>query len=542
MKVRFHTRHIPRELMNFNTLLANILRDNGLCDTVDPDMLRRLADIGVDTIETRLVWWEVEPQPGVFDFSRFERALERIEQSGLRPGLFAWFQHPPKWYDVSHDHHARFRCLEHDRDTEILSLWDSKTLDVYDRLYGEIARRFGERIRFLYACISGDFGEVCYPSGIEHYHFSSPHNHEGFWCGDRMARADFARAMRRKYSSLDELNAAWSTRLSNWDENLMPSIPMSGHSLRRRRDFADWYTNSLMRFTDAAGAAARRHFPRHEIAVPLGFPFEKLWVGQIKSQAVKISAKHRLVARWTGMAWLKSFERTNVLARRFASAAHFYGTEFATEAASTLTPDNAANGLYEALANGATLIHDDPGNMFGAEEVHRKLRPMLRGGPPVCRAAVLYPLCDELYEIDDFQLDPFIDRAASLRRQCDYDICDHHMMIDGYLKRLDDLLVLVPTVIDLAALPMIQEFLDRGGRVWLCGNATLRTLDASAQLQEPSWQTPGGVRRIDAFPTISPFDQLTSTEPAYFTVHDDCVTRYTPATCRIDRLPLPDRS
>lgn len=543
MKVRFHSRHIPQELMNFDRWLAVELRDkHGLCSVVEPDVLRRLKDAGVDTIETRLVWWEIEPEPGRFDFSRFERALERIEQSGLRPGLFPWFQHPPKWYDAAHEKHARFRCLEHGQDTTILSLFDPKTLEVYDRLYAEVARRFGRRVQFLYVCISGDFGEVCYPSGVDHYHFSSPHNHEAFWCGDRMARADFVGAMRKKYSSLDQLNDAWLTHFSDWNEDLMPALPMRQHSLRRRRDFADWYVGSLMRFTDAAGEVARRHFPDHEIAVPLGFPFEKLWVGQIKSQAVKIAAKHRLVARWTGMGWLKSFDRTNVLARRFASAAHFYGAEFGTEAASPFTRENSADALYECLANGATLVHDDPGNMFGHEAVYRKLRPMLRGSPPVCRAAVLYPLSNELYEIDDFRLDDFIDRAARLRHQCDYDICDQHMIADGYLKRLDDLLVLVPTVIDVAAIPMIQEFLNRGGRLWLYGNASLQVIDTNAQIHEPLWQTPGRVRQVDAFPAIAPFDQFRSSEPAFFTVHEDCVTRYTPATCTIDRLPLSNHS
>ena len=97
MKVRFHSRHIPRELLNFDTPTGVEVRNNGLCDALEPDMLARLKDQGVETMETRMVWWEVEPEPGRFNFSRFERDLSKIENAGLKPGVFPWFQHPPAW-------------------------------------------------------------------------------------------------------------------------------------------------------------------------------------------------------------------------------------------------------------------------------------------------------------------------------------------------------------------------------------------------------------------------------------------------------------
>lgn len=547
MNVRFHSRHIPRELLNFQAPTGVLVRDNGLCDANEPEILAKLRAHGIEAVETRLVWWEIEPRPGSFDFSRFERDLDRIEKAGLSVGVFPWFQHPPAWYNEGSHGHVRFRCLEHGEDSTILSQWDAKTLEVYDRLYGELARRYGDRISFLYAGIGGDFGEVCYPSGVRHYLFSPPHNHEGFWCGDRLARQDFQRSMRRKYQSLGDLNAAWSTRFSTWNDDLMPTLPIRTHGLARRRDFADWYVGSLMRFTDAAAGLIRGHFPRTDIAVPLGFPFEQLWVGQIKSQAVKIAARHGMIARWTGMAFLESFERSNVLARRFASAAHFYGAPFATEAALTITRDNAANGLYEAFANGAMMIHDDPQNIFRAEDVHRRLRPVLASSPPICRAAVLYPLIDELLSIDDFDLNVFIDRAGQLRRRCDYDVCDELMIGDGYLDRFDDLLVLVPTVIGSAIVPLLQAFFQRGGRLWLCGSASLRVMDAEARLSDPTWPTKesltngrsagGGVYRTDALPAITPFDEIQRGRDAgtYFTIHRDYVSCFSAEAGTIER-------
>ena len=250
------------------------------------------------------------------------------------------------------------------------------------------------------------------------------------------------------------------------------------------------------------------------------------------------------------MAYLKSFDRSNVLARRFASAAHFYKAPFATEAALVLTRENAANGLYESLANGAMLVHDDPQNILRAQDIHKKLRPSLFVSPPVCRAAVLYPLADEMLEIDNFQFDAFVDRAAPLRHECDYDICDECMIRDGYLDRLEDLLVLVPTVIGEESLSLIQSFLRRGGRVWLCGAGSLRLMDERATLREIPWQVkdaidrsghglPGGVYRTATWPRIAPFDELANGGSVFHTVHQDCVSCYSPQACSIERAAVP---
>ena len=545
----FHSRHIPQELLNFDTPVGNEVRQNGLCDVLDGDMPRRLRDCGVEVIETRLVWWELEKQPGQLDFSRLDRDIRKIEDAGLKPAVFAWFQHPPEWYDPQHQSHVRFRCLEHDQDSTILSQWDRSTLEGYDRLYGRLAQHMGGRLAFLYAGISGDFGEYCYPSGVKHYFFSPDHNHEGFWCGDRRARESFAQSMEQKYDTISNLNHAWHTRYTNWHDDLMPPLPFSAHPLRRRMDFAHWYTNALYEFSDAACAIVRRHFPDTNIGIPLGFPEESLAVGQIKSMGSKLAARHHMIARWTGMAYLQAFERSNVLARRFASAAHFYGADFATEAALTLTKENAAHGLYESLANGATIIHDDPQNIIRAEDIHRKLRPKIFVDPPTCSRAVLYPLYDELLQIDDFEIRPFIDRAAALRVQCDYEICDHCMIDDGFLQNISDLLIIVSGTVPQRMASQLEAFISRGGRVWLCANSNLSLLSETGEMTDlpiPARSTcepilganAGGLYQIKSPPLFESFDALISQHGVgFYTVHEHGISRYHPATTDIERLP-----
>lgn len=540
--VRYHSRHIPKELLNLETRNGKRILGNGLCDVLDGDVPRRLADCGVTLIETRCVWWEMEPKPDTYDFSRLERDLDKMDRAGMQAGIFPWFQHPPTWYDPKHEAHARFRCLTHGKDSTILSLWDPKTLEVYDRLYGELARRTAHRIAFLYAGISGDYGEVAYPGGVKHYLFSPSHGHSGFWCGDPQARRSFARFLERRYGDLDKLNRAWATRLARWDVDLMPPFPIRKQPLRRRRDFADWYTGSLQGFTDAVCKIVRRHFPEMHVGIPLGFPHEALRVGQIKSQAVKVAARYGITARWTGMACLRSFPKTNVLAKRFAGAARFYGTRFATERAGTLQRENAANALYESLANAASIVHEDPGNIFRSEAIQRRLRPKLQVSEPICRAAVLYPLDDEQLWREGFRLRGFIERAAELRAGVDYEVCDRHMIRDGFLETVEDLIVLVPTWVTAEAAAQMRAFLDWGGRIWLCGaKASLSVLgDGEPQVfpvkpEAVSKPNPkrcaGKFVRIAGRPTIEPIAELPDppNAKAFRTVHQDFVSSFFPA-------------
>lgn len=537
--MRYHSRHIPEELLNLDAPMGAEVKRNGLCDTLEGDTPARLRDCGVTVIETRLVWWECEPQPGRFDFSRLERDLDKIERAGFRAGVFPWFQHPPAWYDIDHTRHARFQCLEHRHDSSILSLWDPRTLEVYERLYGELTHRFGKRLAFLYAGISGDFGEVAYPSGVQHYRFSPPHNHVGFWCGDRLSRASFKATLETRYGTLDRLNRAWGTRFDNWDADLMPLLPIERNPFPFRRDFARWYTQSLGDFMDSACGIVRRHFPDTEIGVPLGFPDESLAIGQIKSLAAKVAAKHRMMARWTGMGYLGSFPRSNVLARRFASAAQFYGAPFGTEAALTLTEENAANALYEAVANGASIIHDDPGNILRAEALHRRLRPGLFVSPPVCHAAVLYPIESEQLGLNSFNIGQFIDRAAALRQACDYHLCDSPMIRDGFLSRIEDLLVLVPSAVPQHAVVDVASFIERGGRVWLCGDADLSVVADTGEVSAFPDAIARKSQRAPTWPVLEPHASLDARHgrDVFYTVHDDAITQFVPNRGAIKTLP-----
>ncbi len=470
----FHSRHIPIEHLNLETQMGKAVVRNGLCDTIKPDVLKRIRDLGVELVEMRVVWWEFEPESGRFDWSRTLRDMDAVLNAGLKVGMFAWFHYPPKWYDPDHRLHARLRAVDRDAESNVLSLWDPKTIDVFDRLMGVAADALKGRLSFIVHAISGNYGEFHYGVSACHYQFSSPTG--GYLLGDRCAKASFAGTLQRKYGSVEALNAAWGTKMKSFDDDLIPKLPFSRNSLQQRDDCMQWATGSMLDFADRACGLYKKHFPGIDGALPLGFVGERIETGQIKSLAAKLAAKHGVTARWTGCAHLQSFDRSHLPARRIASSAHFYGAPFGTEAALTINADNAANALYESQANGASLVHDDPQNMFRALAVHERLRPKLLVDPPDTSVAVFYPVEDELLSIDGFSWKLLLRRCADFRRLTDYDVCDSFMIADGYLKTKRDLIIPVSSHLREETACAVAAFAAKNGRVWLYEDTELTIL------------------------------------------------------------------
>lgn len=478
----FHSRHIPIEHLNPETPTGRAVVRNGLCDTIKPDVLKRLRDFGVELIEMRVVWWEIEPAQGRFFWDRTLRDMDAVQNAGLKVGLMAWLHYPPDWYDPTGEAHARLRALGSEVDSTVLSLWDPKTVETYDRLLGIIAERLKGRLSFVYNTISGNYGEVVYALGARHYKFTSRNTGSGFWAGDRCARASFARELQRKHETIASLNRAWGAQVSSFDDDLMPRSPFPKNSLRQRDDYMQWCTSSVLDFADRVCGLYRKHFPGLPGGLPVGFTAESIAYGQIKSRAAKLAAKYGLTARWTGSAHLGSFDRSHLPARRIASAAHFYGAPFGTEAALILDADNAANALYESLANGSSIIHDDPQNILRAAEVHAALRPKLITDPPVASVAVFYPVESEMLQMEGFSWAVLADRCAELRRVTDYDVCDTTMIAEGYLAKKRDLFFLTDAHLREETAKAIVEFAAGGGRVWLHDNAEVTVLYQSDTL------------------------------------------------------------
>ena len=122
------------------------LKEELLCDVINEGYAKKLKEYGLGVVETRLVWWELEKKPGVYDWSVLEERISKIEKAGLEPAVFPWFMHAPEWENEL----VRAKCLEYNEESSIISMWERGLLDVYDRLYVALAKEYGDRIKFLY--------------------------------------------------------------------------------------------------------------------------------------------------------------------------------------------------------------------------------------------------------------------------------------------------------------------------------------------------------------------------------------------------------
>jgi hypothetical protein len=564
----YHTRHIPIEYINQSTPMGRQVVENKLCTFLqDERLLQTLKETGVKVIETRLVWTDLEKEPGHFDWTRLDRDIGLIRQAGFKAGIFPWFQHPPAWENSL----TRLQCLEHGGSSSIISLWDPGLLVKYDELYQALAECYQETIDFLYVGIYGDYGEVLYPTGVKHYYFSPPHGHAGYWCGDALARQDFQAWLLNQYGDIGRLNAAWQTSFAAFDADLMPGLPLERNNLARRLDFARWYTQALLQFTEKVCRIARSRFPATRLGIPLGSIQESLELGQIKSEAVRIAAKYQILARWTGVAHLNRFDRSNTCSRRISSPARFYGTGFGTEAALILAADNAAPALYESLANSAVVIHNDPGNIVRSLPVQLKNKDVLRWLPIQCPIAVFYPLegeqCHCLGKRSDVcrpfqgespgsgrkadEITPFLDACQSMRARFDFEIFDSLMIMNGCLAGIRDLIIPLACPLPEKAAGLICGWLSQGGTLWLKNDHMPWIMESQMDLADYLDQSGFPVQTFDpvrhqpvqsrcwlaeSWPEFEPYASLTRKEAGQplITVHDNHVySQYDPITQEI---------
>lgn len=458
-QVRFHTRCIPREQLVPDHPVTRIINDNGLCDTFADDSLRFLRDLGVSVVETRAVWAMLEPKEGAWDFSSIEQAFEACDRHDMKLGLFAWPQHLPDWR-LAKCSLKRLRCLEHDQDSRFLSFWEPETSEILGSFYDKLAEAFGDRAAMIYVGSAGCFGEPQYPQGVSHYRFfANSHNHIAFWCGDPLARADFAATMIRRHGTLGGVSRAWNHPL-----NSVADITLPAHKSNPAMwvDFARWYSESLTSFVDRVCAHASKAFPGTPRVMPVGTRGEPLIVGQDKWQIAQVAARYGMTCRWTGCGDYNDFAKTNLDARRLSSACRLLGCDFATESACFIAADNGMNCVYEQLANGVSMVHDDPGNFRRNATCFRDNRALYQGQQPKTRIAVFYSKLAN-YFVDGSWEPDFARQCVALRQRCDFEVLDEDMIAAGGLEHIDLLISFGGLVKEDGPSDTVRKWVRRGG-------------------------------------------------------------------------------
>lgn len=454
--IRLHSRHIPASHLALNDF-AKAVRTDSHTTCLEPDKIGDFAKWGVDTIELRLCWWALEKTPGVFDFSRFDADLARVEAAGLKGGLMCWFFFPPDGCRAG----VRFRCTRHHEDANFLSPWDPDSVAVADRIYGAAADRYGRRIDFVYVMSCGDYGESMFPCGVGHYRFSSPHSHPGIcWAGDRLARAAWAKLSPLSVEDVLSEKSDRATRLK----------------------YVDFCQERVAGYTAENFAVVRRRFPWARYGHPIGGHEETC--GNSRSLTIKrlCEVSTNITVRWTSLGMDRDFGLSNVKARQVSSACRFYGCSFGEELSHPMCLTNAslfAHASYEVIANAATMLHNDylPMKLCGDGPV--RALGATKVSPPETDVAVLWPDVDAALDAVEREIDPhrleqpawiflynlFHAKARKVRMHTDYEVCDTRMVRDGFLEKMKirKLVALFPVPPETEA--ALAGFRARGGEV-----------------------------------------------------------------------------
>lgn len=242
--------------------------------------LGTLKSNGVYAITTD-VWWGYVESAGdnQFDWSYYKTYADAVKEVGL------------KWVPIISTHKCggnvgddcniplpswlgskgsademQFKDEGGYANNEALSpLW-SGTGKQYDELYASFAENFAgykSIIPKIYLS-GGPSGELRYPSYYPAAGWSYPARGK-FQAYTETAKNAFRTAMNEKYGSLDKINAAWGTKLSNLSQINPPTdgdgfYTNGGYNSTYGKDFLSWYQSVLEKHLGVIGAAAHKNF------------------------------------------------------------------------------------------------------------------------------------------------------------------------------------------------------------------------------------------------------------------------------------------
>ena len=431
-----------------------------------------LRALGATSHETYVTWRACQPKPGQWDFSHYDACVEAHEKAGLKwvPFLILSPSYSlPKWFYGSEEH-VGYRCLEHNVETSIQSLWHPATRKHVDAFVKAFAQRYGRRgvIESVLLGITGNYGEAIYPvsDGSAKSWTAKPHgpyhSHPGMWCGDPYARAAFGKWLIGRYGSLAKINAAWRTSFKKYAD-AQPVLQAKAPSALAWRDTVDFYRHSMNDWADFWLAATRKHMPpgtRIYLCTGGHAPPEHGSEFGIQS---KIAAKYGAGIRITNEA--SDYPLNFAITRWVSSACRFYGTFFGYEPAGHVDHKGVVARIYNATCSGATQLHFYAGNLLGTKArtaAWGKYGHLMKPRRPRVDVAVWYP-----NRTVDFRKADVIFLLKKMRGVCDYDIVDAQMIRDGALKGYRNLVCISPGPYDRHTLYKVDGWLASGGHLFV---------------------------------------------------------------------------
>lgn len=446
--------------------------------------LKQCADMGIDSLQSYVLWSEIEKAPGQIDFISYDALTEKLPQYGLKWTPFfilGPYYATPRWF-LDSPQSVFAQCLEHGRQSRIQSIWNPYLPARVERFLQILAEHYGKTgvIENVLLGISGNWGEAVFPaSGC---FIGGFHTHQGWWCGDQYALADFAGVMLKKYGSLDKLNATWGARFTALNEICFPRVAARAQWFRhllgflwqcqpewlRRKialarsgfltktqkpdekiickwlDFIDWYMGAMTDWAEFWLKTARQYFPGLPIYLVTGGDGAPRLGADFTAQA-KLAARYQAGIRITNQAddYLFSF----VLMRLMSTACRFYGADYSTEEAAINSDTGVVMRIFDAATSGAAGIYFKRLIGLGYDKYTRTFVP---AGEPASSAVKFKenlrylqqrrPMIDMavFYPSRAIRIQPAIQQTLfhfwmRLRAAFDFDLVDERMVADGAL-------------------------------------------------------------------------------------------------------------
>lgn len=428
-----------------------------------------LKALSVTSVESYVDWAGVEPQPGHWDWSKWDKQAATLQKAGLKwvPFLIAGPAYAtPLWFQESSQSHV-YRCLDHGRDSKVQSLFNPHLRPQVERFLAEFAGRYRDTgvIESVLLGITGIYGESIYPAGPEGGWTArltgDYHNHAAWWAGDAHAAADFRAAMRRQYAEIAALNRAWGTAHGSFEE-VSPFLPDRAPNDRARADFVEWYQQAMTDWAVFWVKTARKCFPKTSIYLCTGGDGDPMLGADFTAQTAAIAAEGAGV-RITNEG--SDYQSNFVITREVATATRWYGTFCGFEPASSVDAGGVVARIYNATASGARQLHDYIPNTLGhgtaALQNFRTYAPLLVPRRPQLETAVY--LSRETWALDPGAIHRLYPLCRQLRDATDIDFLTRRTILDGHLRGYRTLVVAESPVLEPQVAAAIESWVLAGG-------------------------------------------------------------------------------
>ena len=439
--------------------------------------------LNVSGIEDYIGWAAVEPERGEPNWEIYREDAAAIRNAGMSFVPYLWIQTLPAW--VKTDSKYVFASnVATGLETEALSIFAPETLTAYDRFFGQAQREIGTGIDILRIGSPYDFGETSYPAGAAKFAFPMKNLESGFWVNEAPARAHFKAAMRSKYATIQAVNTAWGTAFPAF-ENL--DYPKDATHARYWLDFISWYHEG---FTERMGKIvelAQNHFPGIPININLGWPYEKINLGQDITGLLKMAgAKHIYVRTPTGPS--VPFLYT----KRVATAArHYAPASFSSEPVDGNAPcKQIALAYFKDLTTGVKWHFDYGANYGRCPQSLADYRTVwMEAEYPTVTTALFFPTT--AHYLDDWNNwkgegfgggfpEGLQQYAEELRDMIDYDVVDERLMSDGFLDAYRTLIWPTGKIAESATIQRVKIWVENGGTLLIADINSIRTVEGAA--------------------------------------------------------------